>query len=143
MPIEFSLLRGEYLSDILDQPHALQHTLAGLAGLSRSAELRRLFKLQSFKTVVLTGIGASLHALHPLHLGLTPHGLRSVMVETSELIRYHTRLFDSSNLIIAVSQSGQSAEVIRLLETNRRKLRLSRLRIRRVALSLRGRMPPF
>ena len=35
------------------------------------------------------------HALHPLHLGLTPHGLRSVMVETSELIRYHTRLFDS------------------------------------------------
>jgi glutamine---fructose-6-phosphate transaminase (isomerizing) len=66
-------------------------------------------------------MGASLHALHPLHLGLTQHGLRSVMVETSELTRYHTRLFDSSNLIIAVSQSGQSAEVVRLLETNRRK----------------------
>ena len=86
VPIEFSLLRGEYLSDILDQPHALQRTLAGLAESSRSAELRRLFRLQSFKTVVLTGMGASRHALHPLHLGLTQHGLCSVMVETSELI---------------------------------------------------------
>src|SRR5262249_12633071 len=53
------------------------------------------------------------------------------------------RLFDSSNLSSAVSQSGPSAEVTRRVETNRPKPRLSRLRIRRVALSLRGRMPPF
>jgi glucosamine--fructose-6-phosphate aminotransferase (isomerizing) len=43
------------------------------------------------------------------------------MVETSELVHYQTRLFDPKTLIIAVSQSGQSAEVIRLLKANRRK----------------------
>jgi glucosamine--fructose-6-phosphate aminotransferase (isomerizing) len=40
------------------------------------------------------------------------------MVETSELIHYMKRLFDPKTLIVAVSQSGQSAEIVRLLEVN-------------------------
>lgn len=44
-----------------------------------------------------------------------------MMVETSELVHYKSRLFDPKTLIVAVSQSGQSAEVVRLLEINRGK----------------------
>src|SRR5437870_5256920 len=64
---------------------------------------------------------ASFPTLHPLHLGLTNHGLTAIMVETSELVHYKSRLFDPKTLIVAVSQSGQSAEVVRLLEINRGK----------------------
>jgi glutamine---fructose-6-phosphate transaminase (isomerizing) len=118
---EFSLLEGEYLSDILDQPRALQDTLDSFENSSSVSQLTELSTQKHLKSVVLTGMGASFHALHPLHLGLTEHGLQSVMVETSELIHYQRRLFDSKNLIVAVSQSGQSAETVRLLELNRRR----------------------
>jgi len=116
---DFSIIAGEYLRDILDQPRALDDTLAGL---NPTKELRQLaVRLQKgrFKAVVLTGMGSSFHALHPLHLDLIQAGFSAVMVETSELLYYQNRLFDSANLIIAVSQSGQSAEVIRLLRSNR------------------------
>jgi glucosamine--fructose-6-phosphate aminotransferase (isomerizing) len=64
-------------------------------------------------------MGSSFHALHPLNLELVNHGLTAFMVETAELIHYASRFFDPNTLIIAVSQSGRSAEVVRLLEMNR------------------------
>lgn len=121
MRADFAVIEGAYLRDILDQPRALEETLAGL---KVSKELRQLAaELQQgkFKTVVLTGMGSSFHALHPLNIELINQGLTAIMVETSELLHYQSRLLDSSNLIIAVSQSGQSAEVVRLLEMNRGK----------------------
>ncbi len=119
MPTEFSVLEGEYLRDILDQPRALERTLAGLEDPQTLTQPKRCLHEGRFKTVVLTGMGASFHALHPLHLGLIDHGLTSVMAETSELVHYQQRLLNGENLVVAVSQSGQSAEAIRLLEANR------------------------
>jgi glutamine---fructose-6-phosphate transaminase (isomerizing) len=118
---DFSVIEGAYFRDILDQPRALEETLAGL---EVSEPLRRIdgsLQEGKFKTVVLTGMGSSFHALHPLNLQLIDHGFSALMVETSELLHYQNRLFDPSTLIVAVSQSGQSAEVVRLLEMNRGK----------------------
>jgi len=116
---DFSVIEGEYLRDILDQPRALDSTFSKL---EVSKELRRLAsRLQkgSFKSIVLTGMGSSFHALHPLHLELIQAGFHSVMVESSELIHYQADLVNRKNLIVAVSQSGRSAEVVRLLRSNR------------------------
>lgn len=121
MLAEFSVIEGEYLRDILDQPRALEGTLASLEELKKLRDLAARLQKGKFKTVVLTGMGSSFHALHPLHLGLINHGLTAIMVETSELVHYKSRLFDPKTLIVAVSQSGQSAEVVRLLEINRGK----------------------
>lgn len=46
------------------------------------------------------------------------------MAETSELLYYLPRLLDAQTLLIAVSQSGQSAEIVRLLEENARRASL-------------------
>jgi glucosamine--fructose-6-phosphate aminotransferase (isomerizing) len=43
------------------------------------------------------------------------------MVETSELVHYKNRFFDPKTLIVAVSQSGQSVEMVRLAEVNRKR----------------------
>lgn len=118
MLAEFSVIEGEYLRDVLDQPRALEYTLAGLKELEKLRELAARLHRGEFKTVVLTGMGASFHGLHPLRLELIDYGFTAIMVETSELIHYMKRLFDPKTLIVAVSQSGQSAEIVRLLEIN-------------------------
>lgn len=119
MQTEFSVIEGAYLRDILDQPRAMQETLKALENCESLQRLASRFRNGDFRTVVLTGMGSSFHALHPLHLDLINHGSVGMMVETSELVHYKQRLFDPQTLIIAVSQSGQSAEVVRLLEVNR------------------------
>jgi glucosamine--fructose-6-phosphate aminotransferase (isomerizing) len=118
---DFSVIEGEYLRDLLDQPRALNETLTGLEVPKTLHQLAARLQKGIFKTVVLTGMGSSFHALHPLNIELINHGLTAMMVETSELVHYKSRLFDPTTLIIAVSQSGQSAEVVRLLEINRGK----------------------
>jgi len=115
---ELSVIEGEYLRDILDQPRALGNTLAGLEESKKLKDLAARLRQGKFRTVVLTGMGSSFHALHPLDLKLIDEGLAAIMVETSELVHYKSRLFDPRTLIVAVSQSGQSAEVVRLLEIN-------------------------
>src|ERR1035438_6021349 len=68
--------------------------------------------------MVLTGMGSSLHALYPLELMLTAHGENVRRVDTSELIHSMPRLLAVSTIVVAVSQSGQGAEMVRLLEQN-------------------------
>ena len=119
MQSEFSVIEGLYLRDILDQPQALEETLARLEVPKALHQLALRLQQGKFKTVVLTGMGSSFHALHPLNLQLISHGFSAMMVETSELLHYKSRLFDPKTLIVAVSQSGQSAEVVRLLKINR------------------------
>jgi glutamine---fructose-6-phosphate transaminase (isomerizing) len=118
---DFSVIEGAYQRDLLDQPRALDRTLAGLKASETLQQLAVRLQAGKFKTVVLTGMGSSFHALHPLNIELINHGLTAIMVETSELLHYRNRLFDPTTLIVAVSQSGQSAEVVRLLEINRGK----------------------
>jgi len=113
------VVEGAYLRDILDQPRALQATLSALDVSQELAGLARRLAAGRFLRVVLTGMGSSFHALHPLHLELIGQGVSSVMAETSELIHHQKRLFDPKTLMVAVSQSGRSAETVRLLELNR------------------------
>ncbi|HTT18221.1 MAG TPA: SIS domain-containing protein [Candidatus Binatia bacterium] len=119
MRADFSLVEGEYLQDILDQPRALDDTVTGLEVTKDLHQLAARLQKGKFKGVVLTGMGSSFHALHPLYVDLIRAGIYAVMVETSELVHYQNRLFDRSHLIMAVSQSGRSAEVVRLLQSNR------------------------
>lgn len=121
MQPDVSILEGPYLRDILDQPRALQKTLAGLEVPETLHKLAARLREGAFKSVVLTGMGSSFHALHPLNIEMIDHDLTSIMVETSELLHYQNHFFNPKTLIVAVSQSGQSAEVVRLLEMNRGK----------------------
>ena len=119
MSVDLSVVEGEYFRDLLSQPDALQNTLGPL---SESKELQGLagrLKKRKFKSVVLTGMGSSFHGLNPLLLQLADAGHPAILVETSELVYYRRRLFNPDSLIVAVSQSGRSAEMIRLLKENR------------------------
>ena len=64
-------------------------------------------------------MGSSHHGLVPLHLRLVEAGLAPVTVESSELLHYQQALLAEGTLLVLVSQSGRSAEILRLLETVR------------------------
>ncbi len=115
------VIEGAYLRDILDQPHALEDTLANLGHSKELESLAGRLRKGKFQRIVLTGMGSSFHALHPLNLQLISHGYTAIMVETSELVHYKNRFFDPKTLIVAVSQSGQSAEMVRLATVNRKR----------------------
>jgi glucosamine--fructose-6-phosphate aminotransferase (isomerizing) len=102
---------GPYFQDILDQPRALRETVVGLDGSVAPAALLRRMNGR----VILTGMGSSLHALWPLHLRLLASGHLSFHVETSELLHRQRVLLERAEVIIAVSQSGASAEILHLL----------------------------
>ncbi|MGB8012128.1 MAG: SIS domain-containing protein [Terriglobales bacterium] len=115
---DLAVIEGEYLRDILNQPQALENTLASLETSKPLQDVAKRLNHGKFQRVVLTGMGSSFHSLHPLNLELISHGFTALMVETSELVHYKNRFFDPQTLIIAVSQSGQSAEMVRLVQTN-------------------------
>ncbi len=111
------LIEGAYLRDVMDQGECLRRT----AALPLPVELMGVAeRLQGPHPplVVLTGMGSSFHALHPIAIRLSECGIHAVMLETSELIYYWNGLLRENTVVIAVSQSGRSAEMIRLLELN-------------------------
>ena len=113
------VIQGRYFEDLLGQPEALEKTLPVL---ELSDKLKRLLPLHGrYQRVVLTGMGASLNALQPLYLSLLACGISALLVETSELIHFLIRLLDENTLVVAVSQSGKSAETVRLLDLPSRK----------------------
>lgn len=118
MPSELKIIEGPYLHDILEQPEALRKSVKQFANDHTFISIVRGLIQANFRRIVLTGMGSSYHSLYPLHLLLCNRGLPSLWVETSELIHAMPGLLGPDTLIIAVSQSGESAEMTRMLEMN-------------------------
>lgn len=111
LPPDLAVLDGPYLRDLLDQPRALRATLAQLPS-SLAAPAATLDRPR----IVLTGMGSSLFALNPLLLRLVAAGRTAFLVETAELLHAQSALLDARTLVVAVSQSGRSAETVQLLD---------------------------
>jgi glucosamine--fructose-6-phosphate aminotransferase (isomerizing) len=103
------VFEGPYLADILEQPAAL---------LRAWEQLEDIPALRHFHAdrIVLTGMGGSQFALYPLLLHLIEHGFPAGLVETAELIHYQPALLNGRTLLIVVSQSGRSAEIVSLMK---------------------------
>lgn len=113
-----SVVQGQYLRDILEQPRAIRATWQALGGDAMDG-VKRLLSGRRFDRLVLTGMGSSYFALHPLAIEAAEHGWTPVLLETSELAHYYSHLLNESALVVAVSQSGKSAEILRLLQNKK------------------------
>jgi glucosamine--fructose-6-phosphate aminotransferase (isomerizing) len=109
------LIEGPYLADLLRQPQALRDTSSALALTAALASLADDLARRRFERVVLTGMGGSLYALYPLFLELAAAGIPALWMETAELVHAAPAAARGRSLVIAASQSGRSAEIVRLL----------------------------
>ena len=106
--------QSRLLEDIKDQDRSLAQVLARQVGEGRSALLSASVLLQQATKVVITGIGASLHAAFPLQYELASQGLDCAIAESGELLHYQQKLC-SGAVVVVVSRSGESVEIVRLL----------------------------
>lgn len=113
------------LDEIAEQPAAL----SGLRkyyispGAIPSKALRKLAAHWP-PTVVMTGMGSSLHAAYPAQAYLTAQGIRAVVWEAAELFHNHVKFLGPDTLLVVVSQSGETVEIVRLLDSLPEKLGL-------------------
>lgn len=112
------VIEGAYFSDLMAQPDALKATFDHLAQDGAWNAAKDFVVDRVWRRIVLTGMGSSYHALHPLNLSLIAAGFTPIMIETAELVHYALPLCDAGTLVILVSQSGRSAETLRLLDAN-------------------------
>jgi len=106
-----------FSAEIAGQPEALRRAAAGLG--DQQEALRTLSGLLTNDTVILTGMGGSYAACYPLAADLAEAGLTAVMLGSAELLHFRAGILGPSAPVFAVSQSGESAEIVHLAETLR------------------------
>jgi glucosamine--fructose-6-phosphate aminotransferase (isomerizing) len=111
----YTVIEGNYLHDILQQPASLTHTAKALPS-SKTTTLLAALKNQAFDRIILTGMGASLYASYLALPELSQTGLPVAAIETSELLHSQNHALNNRTLLIAISQSGQSIEILHLLK---------------------------
>jgi glucosamine--fructose-6-phosphate aminotransferase (isomerizing) len=108
------VIEGAYLCDILEQADVLKRVAAKLSPLKLDSAIPAGLRSSRFRRVVLTGMGSSLHASYPLHRNLVSAGITSYWIESAELLLGFESLYQPDTLLVAVSQSGESAELATL-----------------------------
>jgi glucosamine--fructose-6-phosphate aminotransferase (isomerizing) len=104
-----------YLREILAQPDALRR--AADAVLDQRAALARVAAAARRRPrIVLTGMGSSFDACYPAVEYLAAHGITAAHANASEVLHFRLGWLTPETTLVLISQSGQSAEVVRLAE---------------------------
>lgn len=102
-----------FLPEIAGQPDALRSAAAALV--DQADELDRIRRAaEAADNLVFTGMGASYDACYPAVNELAGRGIPALLVDTAELLYFRRRILTTTTLLTIVSQSGRSAEVVRL-----------------------------
>ena len=99
--------------DIQEQPDALRRL-----GENFDANELNAFASKDWDRIIITGMGSSYCAGFPTWRALASKGVRTWAMDTSELLDT-PELLRGKSLVIATSQSGESGEIVRLLEMKR------------------------
>ena len=110
---------NKFLKEIDEQPAALLRTLDYYIreeGKEKLEEIQELWKKKQFNRVLFTGMGSSYFAPHTAACILSSYGIRSSVLNAGELLHYHPGTISPGTLLTAISQSGESYEVVKFLE---------------------------
>lgn len=102
-----------FFEGIVGQPAAIRRAAEGLGEQRGTLEaVARLARREGL--IVWSGMGASYHACYPAVTLLAARGIPSLHVDAAELLHFHLPTLLGASLLVLVSQSGESAEVVRL-----------------------------
>jgi len=110
---------NRFLKEILEQPESFSATLehyASAKGENVLKKVGKLFQTRGFQQIVFTGMGSSFFTSYAASCLFNSLGIRSFAVNTSELLYYHFSSITEKTLLVCSSQSGESIEVVKLLD---------------------------
>jgi glutamine---fructose-6-phosphate transaminase (isomerizing) len=106
-----------FIAEISGQPEAMRRAADALV--DQTTILHDVARSGAGKTVVFTGMGSSYDACYPAVTQLARDGVVAVMLDAAELLHFRSGMLGPRTLLVAVSQSGESAEVVRAVERAR------------------------
>src|SRR5689334_15917995 len=102
-----------FMAEIAGQPDAIRRAAAAAA--EQVGAIAALgHELRCRTRVVLTGMGSSYDACYPAATMLASAGVMATMVDAAELLHFRLDALDDRTLLVCVSQSGESAETVRV-----------------------------
>ena len=104
-----------FLAEIWGQPDALRRAARALLDQRGTIEAVRDAGRRA-GGVVFTGMGASYDACYPAVNELAVHGVLALQIDAAELLHFRSHVLSPATVLVLVSQSGRSAEVVRLLD---------------------------
>jgi glucosamine--fructose-6-phosphate aminotransferase (isomerizing) len=104
-----------FLAEIWGQPDALRRAARALLDQRGTIEAVRDAGRHA-GSVVFTGMGASYDACYPAVTELAVHGVLALQIDAAELLHFRSQVLSPATVLVLVSQSGRSAEVVRLLD---------------------------
>jgi glucosamine--fructose-6-phosphate aminotransferase (isomerizing) len=110
------MMANHLLNEILEQPTALRriiehYCMGDSSALDNAAKLMR-----GSSSILMTGMVTSQFGAYPASLLLNQHGKPTLIHDASELLHYQADEMPEDSCLVAISQSGESAEIVRLLE---------------------------
>ncbi len=106
-----------YMEDIFSQPESLKECGYKLGGQAEIIEkIRWRSEKKGCKRIIFTGMGSSNYCSVTADRYLSEHGWLSLRYSTAELIHSCFHMIQEDTLLVMISQSGESGEIVRLLE---------------------------
>ncbi|NOY37307.1 MAG: SIS domain-containing protein [Chlorobi bacterium] len=110
---------NKFLDEIFEQSSSLENTFGFYENDTGKSLLKRtltLYNEKKFTEIIFTGMGSSYFTSYLTSCLLNEYGIRSYAINASELLHYHFSLITADTLLVCVSQSGESYEVIKILQ---------------------------
>jgi len=110
---------NKFLAEIFEQPEVLENTLNYYLhgeGQARLEKVSGIWHTRKFNQVLFTGMGSSFFAPYTASCFLSNQGIASCNINAGELLHYHLPLIREDVLLTCISQSGESYEVVKILE---------------------------
>jgi glucosamine--fructose-6-phosphate aminotransferase (isomerizing) len=103
-----------FLAEIHAQPEAMRRAARGLR--DQLPALGRLPTSGADRRLIFTGMGGSYATCYAPVTRLASAAITSIMVDSAELLYFRRPTLSGPTVLVVVSQSGESAEVVRLME---------------------------
>ncbi|WP_321436442.1 SIS domain-containing protein [uncultured Bacteroides sp.] len=116
MDIEFM---SEFLKEIREQPTALRDTLLYYLqgdGAEKLKSVVDIWNTGKYDKIIFTGMGSSFFISYAATCLLNKHSITSFAINAGELLHYQLSLLNSKSLLVCISQSGESFEIVNLIQ---------------------------
>lgn len=117
---------SNFLREIEQQPLALRKVVDQYRGKYDRVleEIVNECSSKKYKKLVFTGMGTSYFSPLIIQYKLSEIGIDSVIYEAGELLHYNLSAIRKDSLLIAISQSGESIETKRVVESVKKKVKI-------------------
>lgn len=104
-----------FMKDVLSQPSDIRRAMEAYRAGANSAVLQQISAMQ-YRDVLFTGMGSSHFCGQAAVIHLAKNGIRAQLDSASEILHYEMERITPDTLLVLISQSGESGEIVELIE---------------------------